>query len=171
MLFQKLIRNKKSEELNVENLPFWILVIIVIAIIGFAIYGGTKVAFEKKLDTHEIEHFIWTERILDALAYEDSGRKYSGIIDYNKFNNMTLTDALVLPFEKRNDKFVFKVILKDIDLVKIDEIYSDKELYEDAAPLIRLKYLQNTEIRYVLLRKNNKFKKAKIEIIELYPKK
>ena len=167
--YRRLTKNKKAD-LKLSDMPLFIIIVLLVVSTAFILRAATRYAFEVKVDTHKVDHFIWSERIIDSLSYNNLGRKFRGIIDYSIYKNETLRDALVLPFMNRNDKMVFKVTLTDLELIKNYEIYSDKELYDDAAPLLRLKYLQIKEIKYVLLKKDNQLKKAKLEITELYPK-
>lgn len=168
--YWRLLKHRKAEDLSVEDLMFWVFTTIIIIVIASLIYFAAKSVYEKKLDTNNIEHFIWSERIIASLSYKNYGRTFNSIIDFEKFSDETLANALILPSQKRRDSRVFKVILKDIELGSSNTIYSDKELYDDAVPLMRLKYLQNQETKYVLIRKNNQLRKGILEIVELYPK-
>jgi len=124
--YEKLIRNKKAQGLAMEDLLDWVIVIIVLTAAGFMIAGAAGAAVNQKLNTHDTEHFVWKERVLSKLSYNNYGRIHVPYIDYSKFKDETLSMAFNFPDTKGKDKIFFQVVLQDSDLKKEESIFSDR---------------------------------------------
>lgn len=162
LLFMKGLKNIMNKKGDLADYIRWIWRIIMLILVSVSLWMIKERAVTKMIDTHGLEFNLLFERVLyspNGIIYvdADTNRAYPGIIDISKFNE----DSLNRIFQG-GSKFAFRLKLND----KI--IYYNEEFFNDAEPLLPLKYKKIERNEYVLVYENSKTSNGLLNIFMVY---
>ncbi len=166
----RLIKGKKGEDFAVEDLPLWIVFIMILFAVMTFMHMSMKAVVIEKLSTQGTEHAVWDERILSAMSLQALGRQHNMILDKSKLTEAVLTSALMRPPQEEEQTHVFLVSIRNLATNEIVSLLPDKEMYENLRPRVRSTHALTKNSYYVLLAEDGRLSQGIIEIEEISPK-
>lgn len=139
---------------------WWFVYIAMIAVITVAIYLLVNSILSQRIDTHDIEFQLITERVVDSIAMVDpiTGKRMHGHIDIHSLTTNSLKETV-------DEKTAIRVKIGN------KEVYANKALYERGAPLAGLKtpsnqqlYILSQEKIPIIIHDNHKTKSGILEV-------